>query len=238
MAKGTILVTGGAQRIGKALCLNLAKQGYNIALHYNSSSSEAKKIQTTIRKSKRRCEIFQSDLSVAAQCQTLMSQVHQKFKNIAGLINNASIFHPTQFLGSNHRKLAENFAVHLQAPYILSQEFAKTIKKGNIINMLDCNITNVETYHFDYLLSKKSLQNLTEQLAFALAPHIRVNAIAPGFILPPDKTSKFSEKQRLQTVPLRKKGSVDNITQAVTFVLKNSFITGQTIFVDGGEHLN
>ena len=128
-------------------------------------------------------------------------------------------------------------AVHVKAPYILTQEFARLCKAGSIINILDTHITENRTAHFDYLLSKKTLAAFTQQAAVSLAPKIRVNAIAPGLILPPVAEKADYLNRLAKKIPLKRKGNIENITHAVQFLAKNNYITGQVLFIDGGEHL-
>ena len=130
------------------------------------------------------------------------------------------------------KEFDRDFAIHVKAPLILSRDFAAQCQQGQIINMLDTYIVGYENPRFSYLLSKKALAELTKIAAVELAPQIRVNAIAPGFILPPEGSHKGVEK-----IPLKKKGDVDKVTDAIEFLIRNPYITGQTIFVDGGKHL-
>ena len=146
---------------------------------------------------------------------------------------------------SNSKDLTNNLQIHLLSPLILSHCFAKNviinqIKDAHIINMVDKNIKRFDTKYFNYLLSKKFLAQTTEMLALELAPQIRVNAIAPGFILNSvDNSYKPNLIPKIiSNIPLKSKGNVENITQTVEFLITNKFITGQIIFIDGGASLN
>lgn len=235
--QGSVLITGAAKRIGKAICLFLASRGFNIALHYNRSSREAKTLSEEIRSKGVRCEMFCCDLSDTKQANTLVSDVHKKFSDLNVLINNASIFEPSTIRSASLSLLRRHFAVNLDAPFILTSQFAKKCKNGHIINILDTHVAQNTTQHSTYLLSKKALGNLTQLSAVEFAPHIRVNAIAPGLILPPEQESEDYLERLSKKIPLQKKGDVDQIAYAIHFLLNNPYITGETIFVDGGEHL-
>jgi len=236
-AKGSVLVTGAAKRIGKAISLSLSSHGFNIALHYNHSSREAKKLSEEIRNKGVRCELFCCNLSDKKQTNELVSNVHKKFSDLNVLINNASIFEPSTIKSSSVDILRRHFAVNFDAPFILTSQFAKKCRKGHIINILDTHVAQNTTQHSTYLLSKKALGNLTQLSAVELAPHIRVNAVAPGLILPPEQESEDYLERLSKKIPLQKRGDVDQIAYAIHFLLNNPYITGETIFVDGGEHL-
>jgi len=235
--KGTVLVTGAAKRIGKAICLTLSSLGYNIALHYNRSSNEAKNLSIEIQKNGSRCELFCCDLSDAKQTDQLIANVAKKCPDLNVLINNASIFEPSTITNSKIQSLRRDFAINFDAPFILTSQFAKNCKRGHIINILDTHIAQNTTLQSTYLLSKKALANLTQLSAIELAPHIRVNGVAPGLILPPEDKKLEYLKRLSKKIPSRTMGHVGHITHTIQFLLSSSYITGQIIFVDGGEHL-
>jgi pteridine reductase len=235
--QGAVLVTGGAKRIGKAICLSLSAQGYKIALHYNQSSAQAKSVAKTIRQSGGTCELFSCNLSDEQQTTSLISDVLKKFSRLNVLINNASMFKAATIKSSNLRSLNQHFAVNFKAPYILTAQFSRKCQKGHIINILDTHITNNNTSHANYLLSKKALGELTKLSAVELGPNIRVNGISPGLIFPPEKAKSGYLEKRAKKIPLKKRGDVGQITQSIEFLLNNPYLTGQIIFNDGGEHL-
>ena len=236
-SKPTALVTGGAKRIGKALCLALAQRGLRMALHYNRSRQEAQEVADTINRNGGTCRLFPCDLSDPDQVSQLIASVLKSFSKLDVLINNASIFKPSLIKGADLTSLREHFAVNFEAPFLLTAQFAKNCRKGHIINILDTHIVRGSTRHAAYLLSKKALCELTKMSAAELAPRIRVNGIAPGLILPPEKSGAGRLERLAKDIPLRTKGNVTQITQTVDFLLNNTYITGQVIFVDGGEHL-
>lgn len=235
--KPVVLITGGAQRIGKHIALHLAGQGFRIALHYNASADAAEKIAREICRKKGICKIFPADLSYPRQTRDLIPTVLKEFAGIDLLINNASIFERSNLKNGAVEMLDRHWAINLRAPYILSSEFFRRCKQGQIINILDTHVVKNNVSHVAYLLSKKALYELTKLAAVELAPDIRVNGIAPGLILPPAGQRNDYLDRLAQEVPLRRKGSPEKITQTIDFLLSNDYLTGQIIFVDGGEHL-
>jgi pteridine reductase len=243
---GAALITGAAKRIGREVALKLAEMGFDLVVSYKNSLEEASDLAKEIQRNFAvRCEIFCCDLTDAKQAKELAEFTIKNFPNWNLLINNASIFSKSKFLTASESELMDNLNIHLISPLILAQEFARNVaknslKKSQIINLLDKNIARFDTAYFHYLLSKKSLAESTKMLALELAPQVRVNGIAPGFILNSiDEKNSYSEAQNLlQKIPLKTKGEVEDIWQAIEFLLKNEFITGQILFIDGGASLN
>ncbi len=243
---GAALITGSAKRIGREMAILLAKKGYDIAICCNNSLKEAQDLAQEISQNfSVDCEVFQSDLKNHQAASVLIRAVIKKFPNLNLLVNNASIFNKSKFLAAADPELFDNLNLHFISPLILSKEFAKNvaaknIKNAQIINMVDKNIKRFDTNYFYYLLSKKFLAELTKMLALELAPSVRVNAIAPGFILNSvDEKNPSQETQNLiAKIPLKNQGEVKNILQTLDFLLENDFVTGQILFVDGGASLN
>jgi NAD(P)-dependent dehydrogenase (short-subunit alcohol dehydrogenase family) len=235
--KGTVLITGAAKRLGRAMSLHLASLGYSVAIHYNHSEKEAKTLANLIKSKKGQCALFPADLTNEKETNALIANVKKTFPQLNVLINNASFFEPSAIKTCSIEHFSDNLNVHLKAPFILTKRFAAACQKGNIINILDTNIIQDKTSHFAYLLSKKSLLELTKLSAVELGPHIRVNAIAPGLILPPEGESIGYLKKRAERIPLKKIGDLQSILTSIEFLLNNPYVTGQVIFNDGGEHL-
>jgi len=233
----TALVTGGAKRIGKAICLKLAELGFDIALHYASSKKEADETARLIKQSGQKCTLFRCDLSKPAQAEKLIPQVIKKRGSLDLLINSASLFETSSLKNISSARLKKDFETNLFAPILLTKSFAQSTKKGQVIHLLDTHITDNTTDHLSYLLTKKGLADFTKLAAVKLGPNIRVNAIAPGLILAPEKSKKGHLEQRAKKIPAKQKGSPDSITQAVEYLIKNTFVTGEILFCDGGEHL-
>ncbi len=237
MNKG-VLITGASDRIGKSLALFFANNNYNVAIHYSSSIEKAKQTQKEIiSKTGVNCELFQADFRKENEIISLINRVNAKF-TINCLINNASDFYENNFTDAGSEDLIHFFDVNFKAAYLLSKEFAKIEQDDAlIINILDTNIRKNTTKHFDYLLSKKFLEIFTLQAAVDLAPKIRVNGIAPGIILAPQGKNEDHIRRMALNIPMRKIGNTENIILAAEYLLKNRFVTGEILFVDGGEHL-
>lgn len=231
------LITGGAKRIGKAIALHLAENGFDIALHYNTSKADAEALEKEIKSKGQNCILFQCNLSDIKDISILINKVKQSFPSLSLLINNASIFERKSFLETDIDFFESHFNINLKAPFFLSQSFAKSTKEGHIINLLDTNITRDRTKYFIYNLTKKMLSEFTKMAAAELAPNIRVNAIAPGPILPPSNKEKEYLEREIESIPLKRWGSELEILQSIDFLLKNKYLTGQCLFVDGGDHL-
>ncbi len=225
--------------MGRAIATALAEAGCDVALHYHNSRDEAEELAGIIRSAGRRCEIFRCDLNDTSQIPGLIESVFAAFPGCNILVNNASVFEPGGFQETDAADFDRNFNVNLKAPLFLSKEFALRCECGRIVNILDMRVARTVTDHFAYTLAKKALGELTKMSALALAPRIRVNAVCPGLILPPedDDAAKADFGRLTERVPLKTRGRAEDVAQAVLFLLQSEFITGQAIFVDGGESL-
>jgi pteridine reductase len=231
-------VTGGAKRVGREISLALAAKGYNIGLHYNSSVAEASAVQAEIKALGVDCVLLKCDLTQTSEVFELMQQATKSLKNIRVLINNASIFEKITFLETDVDAFERNFAVHVRAPFFLCSQFAKICGEGSIVNIVDMMVAKTNPDYFPYLLSKKTLLDLTKMAAVALAPKIRVNAIAPGSVAQPiDEADLDYMTKRAQQIPLKMMGNPAYLMQGIEFLLNNPFITGDCLFIDGGAHL-
>jgi len=231
------LITGGGKRLGQTISLSLAERGYDIAVHYNSSEKEANETAELIKEKGRRAGVFQANLSDINQVRALIPRVFEVFPECSVLVNSASIFENVGFNDVTENIYDRDFTTNFKAPFFLTQDFSKRESSEIIINMLDMRVNKIETEHFSYNLTKKALRDFTLMAAKELGPKIRVNGICPGPILPPpDKDIGYLEKIAKNT-PLKKPGSPDYIIKAVNYILDNDFVTGQCLFVDGGQHL-
>ena len=237
MSRGAALVTGGARRLGRSIALALAARGYDIALHYNTSSSDAQETAAAVKKHGVACELFQADLQDAAACTALMQQVFQCFPALNVLVNNASIFERASLLESDEALLARHMRINFEAPLLLTQAFGRKASAGNIINMVDARVMQSKHSHVCYLLSKKALYHLTEMSAVELAPRIRVNGLCPGFVIPSSEHEKDYETRLKARLPLQRTASEQEVTAALLTVLEMPSMTGQFIYIDGGESL-
>jgi len=230
-------VTGAAKRIGAHVALHLAKAGYAVALHYHRSKSEAMATAQAIYKTGVRCELFCCDLSNESQTLKLLPEVHKAFPNLNVLINSASIFIPDQFGAADLSLFKTHWDINFKAPYILTSEFARLVKKGQVINFVDANVVKYKTQYADYLMTKKALLEFTKMAAVQWGPAIRVNGISPGMILAPVNNQPDDRVKRAKKIPLQRVGSPAHILQSVQFLLENDYLTGQIIANDGGESL-
>lgn len=243
----TALITGSARRIGKYLAISLAKQGYNLAISYRNSKNAATELKEYLTNNfDIKAEIFYANLEEKESVVNLSNQVMAMFgDSLTLLINNASIFNKSQFLDDNFgEELISNFNTHLFAPVILANQFIRNVKNrglkdANIVNIIDKNIIRYNTAYFYYLLSKKSLAELTKMLAIAVAPFARVNAIAPGFIfnLEGNNIEEENNYLNIKKSPLNHQTNPEDIWKTLQFLLENQAITGQIVAVDSGAML-
>jgi len=234
------LVTGSGVRVGKALALALAREGVRLAVHYHSSAGPADETVAQIKALGSGALALQADLSQAGQALPLIEQVATHFGRIDILINSAAIFERGDLAHTTEASWDRHFAINLKAPFFLSQAFAGLLGKdrpGHIVNISDWRGVHPDTDYLAYSLTKAALLTLTKGLALALAPNVQVNAIALGAILPPPGRDRAYLKSLAQAIPLRRVGSPAEVAKALIFFLKSDFVTGEVIFVTGGEHL-
>jgi len=235
--KGTALVTGGARRIGRAIALALADNGFNIALHYSSSPVEAEKTAGEIEKKGALCHLFCADFNKMDEVSSLIPSVFERFPDCNLLINNASIFQRARLMNTDEDLFNHHFNINFKTPFFLSRDFTQHASKGHIINILDTKISKNLIEYFVYTLTKKALYEFTLMAAKELGPKIRVNGVSPGLILPSSRQSREDFERMGSKIPLQRTGNTDGVVSAVLFLIENDFITGEVIFVDGGEHL-
>ncbi len=231
------LVTGGAKRLGRAICLALAEAGVAIIMHYNTSGEAAGQLVEEIRKRGRSAWTLAGDLRNTHRCNELIAEASQLAGGLDLLINNASIFPDDRLTDARPETLEQCVAVHATAPLLLSRSLAGHCERGQIINLLDAKVHEYDDAHASYHLSKRMLLTLTRMLALELAPNIAVNAVAPGLILPPEGKDESYLDALADTNPLNTHGSEADITRAVLYLLTSPFVTGQVMYVDGGRHM-
>lgn len=231
----TILITGAATRVGKALALHFAAQGWEVVIHYNSSSLEAETLSLELQAKYhgRKFPVIQANLENNAECELLIKNVVP----LNALINNASSFDPGLLSATHEKLLKRQMAVNFYAPFSLMQSFYNHYGKGTIVNILDARIVNNDSSYGAYSLAKKALMHLTTMAALEWAPNVRVNAVAPGPVLPPEGKSNRYFMKVIEATPLKKQIDIENICKSVYFLTVNNDITGQVLFCDGGSHL-
>lgn len=235
--QGAALITGGARRLGRAMALCLAARGYDLVIHYNSAEADARLLQTQAAEFGATVHLIQGDLGDRGLMESLIAQALIKCPELNLLINNASVFFPKTLEETDIETLDLFFDMHLKAPLVLSRDFARLCGRGNIVNLVDSLTLKQPTGYLPYILSKKSLVDLTELSAKALGPAIRVNAIGPGYILPPVAGNEDVGDRWIKRTPLARSGAVTDITAALEALLDNPFLTGQVLWVDGGHRL-
>jgi NAD(P)-dependent dehydrogenase (short-subunit alcohol dehydrogenase family) len=228
------LVTGAAHRLGKVFALTLAQHGFDIILHYHQSFDAALQTQAEIESMGRSVVLAQADLTDPTQIQSIISN----FNSLNVLVNSAA-FMPH---GNVDLLTTENWDtsldLNLRAPFLLAQECAKKMVNGGlIVNITDVGAQKAWSRYPSYTVSKAGLESLTKILARAFAPKIRVNAIAPGFVLQSDIVSEEEWQRLINRIPLKRPAHSEEIASALEFLLKNEYVTGQTIVVDGGFSL-
>ncbi len=232
------LITGGSDRIGKAVAIHLAKQGYHLVLHYNSAKEKAENLQMHIESTyKVKVELLQINFLKENDFDRIFEDFKRKSITIEVLVNCASDFIPSSFNEQGSELFDKEMTINLKIPYLLTKAFARVFGKGNIINFVDTKVAKNKTVHLDYILSKKLLKDFTKISAVELAPNIRVNAIAPGLILPPEGKDESYLLNLAKDIPLKTIGNLDEILKAFQFILDSYFFTGQILYIDGGEHL-
>ena len=234
------IVTGGAVRLGKALALALARQGVRLAIHYGSSVGPAQETVNQIRAMGTSAVTIQADLSHTGRASSIVERTLSHFGQVDILVNSAAIFEPGHWDDTTEENWDRHFAINLKSPFFLSQAFARYVdreQRAHIVNIADWRGVRPGTDHVAYTLTKAGLIAMTKSLALALAPNIQVNAIAPGMILPPPGTDRATLERWAERIPAQRVGSPIEIAKALTFLLRSDFITGELIFVTGGEHL-
>jgi glucose 1-dehydrogenase len=237
MTRRTALITGGAVRVGKAIALALAEQGYDIALHYNHSSHEAVQTAEEIKKYGVKAKLYQANLTRPEQCSSLIERVFSE-NDLSILVNSAAIFPETDSVMDGLADWSLVMDLNLRAPLLLSQAFVdNTPLSGHIINILDARINRPAGDHLVYRLSKSGLWHLTESLALDLAPNIQVNGLALGAIMAPPSADQDHFERMSEQIPLNRTGTPKAIGDAVAFLVGQEFITGVVLPIDGGEFL-
>ncbi|MDE2230013.1 MAG: SDR family oxidoreductase [Alphaproteobacteria bacterium] len=241
MTGRSALVTGGARRIGRAIALTLAAHGWDIAIHYGGSRDDAETLADEIRQHDRRAAALAADLAREDEVAELMPRAAEAVGPLALLINNASVFERDDALTVTRASWDRHLETNLRAPFVLMQGFARQLPDGTdgaVVNILDERVWNLTPYFVSYTVSKTGLWTLTQTMALALAPRIRVNGIGPGPTLPSPRQSEEQFRRQVELLPLRRGTTPDEIARAVMFILESPAMTGQMIVLDGGQHLN
>lgn len=239
------LVTGGGRRVGRAIAEALAREGTRTAIHYNESRAGADELCAEIRASGGEAEVFQADLLDVEAADRLVQAVVAHFGSLDVLVNSAAVMLRTPVGEVTAEDWDMMFALNLRAPFFLSQAAARAMgwggpdqkqRDGSIINIADLAAYESWIGYVPHGITKAGIVRMTKSLAKVLGPRIRVNAVAPGAVLLPDGFNEAAAAHLAETAPLRRLGEPRDVTDAVSYLLKAEFVTGETIIVDGGRH--
>ena len=232
---GAVIVTGGSRRIGKKISQLLSSAGFPVIIHYNSSSSEAEELASELRSRGGMAETLMCDLSSTSDLEDMIGRADAIFNvGIAGLVNNASMYSYDDVDSIDHRSFSSHMSVNAYAPLTLSTQMHKR-GRGWVVNILDFKVESPNSDFLSYTISKFALASVTDILARELAPVLRVNAVAPGHTLTSDYLNEGKLESTNSSTPLGVGPAPDDIADAVLYLAKAKSVTGQTIFVDGGE---
>ena len=235
------LVTGAGRRIGRALALALAQDGYALALHYHQSRGDAEALAAEIAKGGGKAIAIGANLAAEKDVVVLAKKAAGALGPLGVLVNNASLFERDEALDATRESWDGHLETNLRAPFVLSQALAKGLPAGSegvIVNLLDQRVWNLTPHFVSYTVSKAALWTLTQTLALALAPRIRVNAIGPGPTLPSPRQDPDQFARQVASVPLQRGPSLEEMVTTLRFILGARSLTGQMIALDGGQHLN
>jgi pteridine reductase len=234
------LVTGGAVRVGRALSLGLAEAGYDVAVHYYSSSTAAREVVRRIGEMGRRGVLVEGDMADPEGVQAIAATVRERCGRLDLLVNSAASFEPADLLDVDVDAWDQVMNVNLRGPFLLVRESAALLKEsqGVVVNIVDLGAFKPWTSHPHHAVSKAALLHLTKILAKVLAPDVRVNAVAPGAVLMPEVSDAADSERERHLTPLGRLGSPEDVIRTVLFLAASPFITGEVLVVDGGRSLN
>jgi len=238
MNRGTVLVTGGAKRIGKAISLRLSSEGYSIAIHYNKSSKDAFDLVKLIQSNGGKADAFEADLNDSEAVSELIPRINSTMDQVTGIVNNASLFSFDDIFSISDDSWNNHMNINAKSPILLIKELCNSSDsktQASVVNILDQKVVNPNPDYLSYTASKFTLLGLTETLARGLAPNIRVNAVAPGHTIssPEQSDSGFSKSQ--SETPLGIGPMPEDVADSVSYLMQAKSVTGQIIFVDSGE---
>lgn len=233
------LITGGAVRVGRAITMGLAESGWDVAVNYHTSEAEARGVCRRVEEMGRQCLVCGGDVSDAADVRRIADQVGEGFGRLDLLVNNAALFQAGPLMEVAEKEWDRVMAVNLKGPFLMVQATQALLEEagGSVVNLLDLGAFQPWVDYPHHAVSKAGLLHLTRVMARALAPRVRVNAIAPGAVLlPEDYDEEARERSRKRSV-LGTLGSPDDVVRTVLFLERSPFITGEVVVVDGGALL-
>jgi pteridine reductase len=233
------LVTGGARRVGKAIAVALAQQGADIVVHYNEGATDAESTVAELRALGVRVAAVQGDLSDVAIAEALPARAHDAFGRLDILVNSAAMMLRTPVGEVTPDQWDTMFALNLRAPFFIAQAAAPWLRAagGVIVNIADLAAYETWPAYVPHAITKAGVVQMTRGLARALAPEIRVNAVAPGAVLLPDAWDDGAATKLTSTTPLGRLGSAEDVAHAVVYLCEATYVTGEVLIVDGGRHI-
>jgi pteridine reductase len=239
LAGGVVLVTGAGRRVGRAIALTLGARGMHIVVHFNESRAGADETARLITAAGGQAIVEQADLTNVDSANDLVDRAVAWRGALAALVNSAAIMLRTPVGETAASDWDTMFAINVRAPYFLSQRAAPALaaSRGAIVNIADLAAFESWPAYVPHGMTKASIVQMTRAMASALAPDVRVNAVAPGVVLLPEGWSEEAAEHLRSTTPLRRLGSPEDVAQAVVFLLRSAYVTGEVIRVDGGRHI-
>jgi len=233
------LVTGGAVRVGRAISLGLARQGWDLVVNYRSSAGPADEVRQEIEAMGRRCVLARGDLGVPDEVESVAGAVREEFGRLDLLVNSAANFHSTSLLDIDAEEWDRVMDVNLRGPHLLTRACADLLQsaEGSVVNIADHMGMQPWVRYAHHSISKAGLIHLTRIQARALGPEVRVNAVAPGLVLPPDDMDPERLQAEVDATLVKRVGTPDDVVQAVLYLAGASVVTGQLLVVDGGGTL-
>jgi NAD(P)-dependent dehydrogenase (short-subunit alcohol dehydrogenase family) len=234
----TVLVTGAAKRLGRAIALDLAGAGWNVAIHYHGSAAEAETTAAAARALGVKTATFKANLAREEETAQLIGRAAAELGPLTALINSASLFENDDWRSASRASWDAHMEINLRAPFLLSQTFARQVRgKGAIVNIIDQRVLKPTPQFISYSLSKAALYWLTTTLAQALGPDIRVNAVGPGPTMRNARQSEVDFARQRDATILNRGAEPEDVARAVHYLLEADAVTGQMLAVDGGQHL-
>jgi pteridine reductase len=233
------LVTGGARRVGRAISLGLAEAGFDVVVNYHASETQAEEVVRRIEGMGRRAVAVGGDVASSEEVSEIAGELRRQFGRLDLLVNNASLFASGPLLEVEEGEWDRVMAVNLKAPFLLVKATADllTEARGSVVNLVDLSAFQPWVEYPHHAVSKAGLMHLTRVMARALAPHVRVNAVAPGAVLPPEDYDEAARERSRKQAALGTLGSPRDVVDTVLFLERSRFITGEVVVVDGGRHL-
>lgn len=233
------LITGGAVRVGRAITLGLAEAGFDVVIHYNSSAGPARETVLKVEALGRQAITVSGNLADPDTAEHIAESVRQAYGRLDVVVNSAASFHSAALFAIDATEWDRIMAVNLKAPYLLVRATESLLKEsaGCVINMVDLSAFDPFESFPHHSVSKAGLMHLTRAMARAMAPRVRVNAIAPGFVLAPPGMSDESIQAEIDQIPVGHSGTPEDVVRTVLFLVASPFITGEVIVVDGGQRV-